>query len=788
MVPAAFDYHTYEFAGKNTLVNVHYSHISRVLDQYFQQKSSSPHNTSAVFVVPQWSSRKWFSKISTMLPLTRFPKGSEVFSMAVPGVPTKRRSRGPTKWATVIFWDPPSGTHTRTAADDDRSGAPTQAKGRPRQGTSSTKKRKHVSLVAKLSSSVRGCFAAVMGWLVGLASACVAYSLKVLGGNGRVLHLRCHVAGLTAVALVDSGASRSFVSARFLKQLGIKPVHTTQPLQVTLADKRVVDSSLCLPRVKLKLDGVQSWATLYVLENLDDDVVLGMDWLEYSNPKVDWVRKTLTFGSTVVHCGKSRSALSSEYPTYLASVKQCKRMIAQGMEPQLVVMRNVSDTKVVPVPLSSLSDDRCPPSVRPLLSKFADVFDKPQGLPPARPIKHTIPLDPGAPTPARMPYRMSPQELEELKRQLTELVDKGFIRPSTSPFASPVLLVPKPNGTWRLCVDYRALNLATVKSKYPLPRLEDLFHQLHGAKYFSKLDFTSGYWQIAMDPSDVHKTAFTTRYGLFEWLVMPFGLTSAPSTFQRAMHALFHDLLDQGVVVYLDDVLVYAETLEEHNALLEKVLQRLRQHKYYAAVDKCYFAQQEVAFLGHRLSGDGIQPLHDRLEAVREWPTPTTVQDGRSFLGLCSFYRKFIRGFANIAGPLHDLTKGNPAKRATVVWTEKCETAFGALKDALCSAPVLKLPDPSKPFVIHTDASDFALGAVLMQQFDTGLHPVEYFSRRLRGPELNYDARAREMLTIREMCRHWNHLIAHCHTDVYTDHETLKSFFTQKELTKRDSR
>ena len=155
---------------------------------------------------------------------------------------------------------------------------------------------------------------------------------------------------------------------------------------------------------------------------------------------------------------------------------------------------------------------------------------------------------------------MSPKELEELKRQLTELIELGFIQPSTSPYASPVLLVPKPNGSWRLCVDYRALNMATIKSKYPLPRLDDLFTQLQGAKYFSKLDFTSGYWQIEMAPEDIHKTAFTTRYGLFEWTVMPFGLTSAPSTFQRAMNSLFHDLLDQGVVVYLDDVLIYAKT------------------------------------------------------------------------------------------------------------------------------------------------------------------------------------------------------------------------------------
>jgi len=492
----------------------------------------------------------------------------------------------------------------------------------------------------------------------------------------------------------------------------------------------------------------------------------------------------MTIGNQVIHAVQSTVPLhNGAYPEYLASKKQLKRMVAQGLQPHLIFLHQITDLQP-PSPTPST----IPPDLQPLLDQYQDVFSDPKGLPPDRPIKHTIPLDPAASPPSRMPYRMNPKELEELKRQLTELIELGFIQPSTSPYASPVILVPKPNGTWRLCVDYRALNMATVKSKYPLPRLDDLFHQLHGAKYFSKLDFKSGYWQIAMAPEDVYKTAFTTRYGLFEWAVMPFGLTSTPSTFQRAMNSLFHDLLDQGLVVYLDDVLIYAKTREEHDRLLAEVLKRLRANNYYASREKCYFAQEELVFLGHKVSGQGIQPLYDRLESVKAWPQPNNVQEVRSFLGLCSFYRKFIKRFAHIAGPLHDLTKGNPKKKAAIKWTPKCDLAFTALKDALCTAPVLKLPDPNKSFVIHTDASDHAIGAVLMQEDETGLHPIEYFSRRLRGPELRYDARVREMLTIREVCRHWNHLISSSHTDIYSDHESLKSFFQQKDVSKRDHR
>ena len=804
MAPLDADYDTVKFAGRSTFVNVPHSRLSTVLAQYLQQKTASPHNTSAVFIVPEWGNRKWFRQLAHFEIVKRFSVGTELFSAPPVKPGGRRRYFGHLRWATLVLYDPPVPAeqvpiHDRLArnyvADLPCLSALKKktASGVSKAATAPSGPRSSCWQLTKSALvTLKHWCCTLVSWFVGLASACAAFTLKALGWDGSVMYVRCHLVDTTATALIDSGASRCFINAKLAKRLGFAPIHTVNAIQVTLADSRTVNTSLCLPRVKMRMGSVHTWCTLYVLDDLDDDIILGMDWLERENPQMDFRRKTFTLRGRTVYCmgaAKKESPLPAGYtPDYLISKKQLKRLVSRGAEAYTIVLNRVDASPGPAVDFSSLGPEKCHPAVQSLLSTYPHVFTSPHGMPPDRPIKHTIELEPGFRPPARAPYRMSTVELQELKKQLTELIELGFIQPSSSPFASPVLLVPKPNGTWRLCVDYRALNMGTIKSMYPLPRIDDLFQQLHGAKFFSKLDFTSGYWQIEVDPADRHKTAFTTRYGLFEWRVMPMGLTSAPGTFQRAMNHLFHDLLDKGVVVYLDDVLIYSRTLEEHLHLLELVLQRLHEHQFHASLPKCMFAQERITFLGHVLSAGGIQPLEDKVKAVRDWPRPSTVHDVRSFLGMCSFYRKFVRNFAHIAAPLHELTKGNPKKKAAVVWTDACEVAFNTLKDQLCEAPVLILPDPTKPFVIHTDASDFAAGSVLMQETDTGLHPVEYYSRKLKGPELRYDTREREMLTIRESLRHWNHLVAGVHTDIFSDHDSLKHFFTQRDVSKRDAR
>jgi hypothetical protein len=302
-------------------------------------------------------------------------------------------------------------------------------------------------------------------------------------------------------------------------------------------------------------------------------------------------------------------------------------------------------------------------------------------------------------------------ELAELKVQLQELLDKGFIRPRNSPWEAPVLFVKKKDGTLRLCIDYRQLNKVTVKNRYPLPRIDDLFDQLKGARVFSKIDLRFGYHQLRIKEQDIQKTAFRTRYGHYEFSVMPFGLTNAPAMFMDLMNWVFWPYLDQYVVVFIDDILVYSNSHLEHEQHLRVVLQTLRENQLYAKLDKCEFWLKEVVFLGHVISAEGIFVYPRKVEAVLKWERPTNVIETRSFLGLAGYYRRFIEGFSTIASPLTKLTR----KEVRFVWSEECEARFQELKERLTSAPVLALPSGIEGFMVNNDASKRGLGCVLMQ-------------------------------------------------------------------------
>jgi hypothetical protein len=251
---------------------------------------------------------------------------------------------------------------------------------------------------------------------------------------------------------------------------------------------------------------------------------------------------------------------------------------------------------------------------------------------------------------------MAPAELKELKDQLQELLDKGFIRPSSSPWGAPVLFVKKKDGTLRMCIDYRELNKVTIKNKYPLPRIDDLLDQLQGASVFSKIDLQSGYHQVRVKEGDIPKTAFRTRYGHYEFLVMSFGLTNAPAVFMNTMNRVFHDYLDQFIVVFIDDILIYSKNQEDHGVHLRKALERLRQEQLFAKLEKCEFWLDSVSFLGHVISGEGVSIDPEKVKAVVDWTRPTSVHEVRSFLGLAGYYRRFIEGFSKLSGPLTTLT------------------------------------------------------------------------------------------------------------------------------------
>ncbi|KAL0349651.1 UNVERIFIED_CONTAM: Retrovirus-related Pol polyprotein from transposon.6 [Sesamum radiatum] len=264
---------------------------------------------------------------------------------------------------------------------------------------------------------------------------------------------------------------------------------------------------------------------------------------------------------------------------------------------------------------------------------------------------------------------MAPLELKELKTQLEELLDKGFIRPSISPWGAPVLFIKKKDGSIRLCIDYRQLNRITIKNKYPLPRIDDLLDQLKGATVFSKIDLRSGYWQLRVEEGSIPKTAFRTRYGHYEFVVMPFGLTNAPAAFLSLMNKTLQLFLDQFVIVFIDDILIYSSSREEHEQHLRAVLQILREKQLYAKFSKCEFWMEEIAFLGHVVSKEGgVQPDPAKVKAIMDWEPPKNVSEVRSFLGLAGYYRRFVKDFSVVAKPLTNLLK----KNAPFNWNDKC--------------------------------------------------------------------------------------------------------------------
>jgi hypothetical protein len=311
-----------------------------------------------------------------------------------------------------------------------------------------------------------------------------------------------------------------------------------------------------------------------------------------------------------------------------------------------------------------------------------------------------------------------------------------------------------------------------------LPRIEDLLDRLVGAKYFSKLDLYSGYHQIRIKESDVPKTAFRTRYGHFEFLVLPFGLTNAPATFMTLMNNIFHKYLDEFVVVYLDDILIYSRTKEEHLNHLEKVLTKLREHRLYAKLSKCELFQTKVEYLGHYISGEGVAVDQRKVEVIKTWPNPTNLTELRSFLGLASYYRKFVKGFSSIASPLTLLLH----KDQPYIWEIDQQQAFNTLKEKLITAPVLIIPDQTKPFTVTTDASDTTIGAVLSQDVGNGDQPVAFESRKLNTAELNYPVYEKELLAIVHAIKLWRPYLEEKKFTIITDHAALKFIHSQSNL------
>ena len=408
-----------------------------------------------------------------------------------------------------------------------------------------------------------------------------------------------------------------------------------------------------------------------------------------------------------------------------------------------------------------------------LVDEFKDVLPDtlPKGRPPKRDVVHEIRTEEGAKPPSQPPYRLSPSEQDKMEEQIKDLLAQGFIRPSASPYGAPILFVPKKDSRWRMCIDYRALNKQTVKDQFPLPRIDSLLERLGQAKVFTKLDLASGYHQIAMEETSIQKMAFRTNRGQFEFLVMPFGLCNTPASFQRLMNKVFAKHIGDFIAVYLDDILIFSRSIEEHWQHIRWALEKLREAKLFGRLHKCEFLKEQVDYLGFEVSPGGIRASPGKVKAVIEWPRPKGVHDVRSFLGLASYYRRFIRGFSEIARPLTELTRAG----AEWKWSTSQHIAFNRLKLALTTAPVLMLPDFGKQFVVTTDASDAAVGAILEQDLGNGLQPIAFASRKLNNAEMRYSANERELLGIVWAIAQWKHYFRGLHSVVIqTDHAPLR--------------
>ena len=561
------------------------------------------------------------------------------------------------------------------------------------------------------------------------------FSLHAVAGVlvGNTVQLQVIVGAATFVALIDTGSTHSFIGETAARRSGLT-IEPRPRLTATVANGERVACPGVLRNAPIDVGGMVFGVDLFVMPLAGYDVVLGTHWMATLGPIVwDFTARTMAFqweGRDV--CWRDGAPPST--PTLLAAT----------------------------------TDDTL---IDGLLHAFADVFTEPIGLPPARGREHHIVLKPGSSPVAVRPYRYPAAHKDELERQCAAMIDQGIVRRSDSAFSSPVILVKKLDGSWRFCVDYRALNALTVKDAFPIPVVDELLDELHGARLFTKLDLRSGYHQVRMRQEDVHKTAFRTHDGLYEFLVMPFGLCNAPATFQALMNDVLRPFLRRFVLVFFDDILIYSKSWGEHLRHLRAVLEELQRHQLFLKRTKCAFGATKVGYLGHVISEAGVAMDPAKVQAIRDWPTPRSARAVRGFLGLTGYYRKFVHHYGTVAAPLTALLKKDGFS-----WSAGAAEAFVALKDAVTSAPVLTMPDFSKPFVVECDASSHGFGAVMVQ----GGHPIAFFSRAVAPRHQALAAYERELIGLVLAVRHWRPYLWGRRFIVKTDHYSLKYLLDQR--------
>ncbi|TPX16414.1 uncharacterized protein E0L32_012424 [Thyridium curvatum] len=573
-------------------------------------------------------------------------------------------------------------------------------------------------------------------------------------------------------ARYTDGAQENFISPRMVNELNIPWAYKGDPYELRTVEGKPVqyDGGIInreTSRISIMVNSKETPITLDITDTAGHDVILGLPWLRKYNPTIDW------FTGQLIWTTRSNQERSKKNSASTAPQKQDAR--ESRTHRALLYLK-----KDTPEGITTIPEE---------YRQYSKLFQKEleTGLPPHSHYDHEIPLKPGTQPKFQKIYGLNELQLSELKKYLEENLRKGYIRPSQSPAGYPILWVPKKNGEWRMCVDYRQLNDITVKNRYPLPLITELRDRLHGANWFTALDLPGAYNLIRIKEGDEWKTAFRTRLGHYEYLVMPFGLTNAPASFQNMINDVLRKYLDDFVIVYLDDILIYSKTLEQHRKHVHQVLQALQDANLLVNPDKSQFHVQEVVYLGHLIKPGQVQMDPAKLEAVKDWPVPTNVKEVQSFLGFANYYRRYLKGYGGMTIPLTNLTK----KNTKFEWTPECQAAFDQVKRNMLEEPVTRMADPDRPYELETDASDYALGGQLGQRDDDGkLHPVAYFSKKLHGPELNYQIHDKELMAIIECFKEWRPYLSGTQhpITVFTDHKNLTYFTTSKELNKRQTR
>jgi len=594
--------------------------------------------------------------------------------------------------------------------------------------------------------------------------------------RNNIFQSTCTIGGKVCRLVIDSGSCENVVAEEAVQKLGLATEKHPHPYKLSWLKKEndVSVSRRCLVSFSIGTKYKdQVWCDVITMDACH--LLLGRPWQYDKGAIHDGKKNTYSFliGKTRLVLFPNKEIVSKPSTTVETNTLLTRRQFGEEIKKSGIVYVLIGKECEKQHVISEAAQG--------LIAEFQDIFpsELPHGLPPLREIQHQIDIVPGSTLPNRPHYRMSPKEHEELRRQVEELLYKGHIRESLSPCAVPALLTPKKDSTWRMCVDSRAINKITVRYRFPIPRLDDLLDQLSGAIIFSKLDLKSGYHQIRIRPGDEWKTAFKTRDGLYEWLVMPFGLSNAPSTFMRVMNEICRPFIGKFLVVYFDDILIYSTSHNLHVQHLREVLTVLRREKFFAAANKCVFMTDRVIFLGYVVSKDGISVDESKVEAILNWPVPRNIHEVRSFHGLVSFYRRFIPNFSILMAPITDCMKAG-----NFLWTEVASEAFQQVKQKMTSAPILILPDFTQPFELHCDASKIGIGAVLSQEG----RPVSFFSEKLSGSKSSYSTYDIEFYAIVRALKHWSSYLAYNEFVLYSDHDALKHINSQDKLSSKHAR